>query len=168
MKERGGKKRTYRYHTFGVVVQIFQQHLTQRKHLAPTTRSPRLIFIVIIPHPHPIFLTRHKASLLFQPAQQPPDLAHHLPVRNPIGEPLLDHNRPVEDEFIPAVAPLADAHRVPDDAVVVHAEGEQTVAELLRGDEIGRRRVEGEERVAQRGEGGRGCYAALGDLVQDA
>lgn len=51
---------------------------------------------------------------------------------------------------------------------MVDAEGEEAIAELLGGDEIGGCGVEGEEGRAEGGERGGGCDAAFGDLVEDA
>ena len=124
--------------------------------------------MVVVPYAHPVLLTTDEAALLFQPAQQPADFAHYLAVRDPVRQPLLHDDGPVEDELIPAISPLANAYRVPNYAVVVDAKGQQLVAELLRRDEVGRRRVEGKERCAERGQRRRGRYAALGHLVEHA
>ena len=51
---------------------------------------------------------------------------------------------------------------------MAHAEGEQAVAELLGGYQVGGSGVEGEEGVAEGGGGGGRRYAAFGDLVEDA
>jgi len=155
-------------HTLGVIIQILQQHLTQGEDLTPTPHPPRPILAVVFPNSHAILLPTDKAALLFQTSQQPPDLCYHLPVHNPIRQPLLHDNRPVEDELISRVSAFADADGISDDAVVVDAKGEEAVAELLGRDEVRSSGVEGEERGAQSGGRGGRRYAALGDLVEDA
>lgn len=68
---------------------------------------------------------------------------------------------------MPFVFLAPDADGVADDAVVVCAEGEEAVAELLRWDEVGFNGFEVEEGGREGGGGCRGCYAAIGYLVED-
>lgn len=124
--------------------------------------------------PHALFLPTQESTLLLQSPQQPSQLAHHLAITCPILLSLTHHNRKIENEFIPTVALPLDAYRVADDAVVVNAEGEEAVAELLIRNEVLGYGLEVEEgwRVGGRIVSGgfvRTRNDAIGrDLVEDA
>lgn len=162
---------TDRDHALGIVVQILQHHLTHRIHLAPVFAHR-----VGIPAPcpslvrlqHILLLPTQKPSLLLQPPQQTPHLPRNLSIRRPIHNSLVNDKCEVENVLIPAILPLTHAHRVPNDAMMVRTEGDEAVAELLRGDDIRRDGVEVEQRRSKRGGRCRRRYASLGDLVQDS
>ena len=169
-------KLTNRYHTLRVVVKIFQHHLAKRVDLTSTSHpktantiiSPVVRTSTSIVIPNPLFLPTQEPSLLLQAPQQPPQLPHHLAIARPITLILPKHNREVEYKLIPTVFPLANTDRIANDAVVVNAEGEEPVAELLGWDEKLRYRGERKQRRGERGGQGGGRDRARGDLVEDA
>lgn len=149
---------TDRNHALSIIVQVLKHHLTQRIHFTSTPDPKRTYALLAntrssIPLiiPHALLLSTQKTPLLFQPTKQAPHFPHDLAIARPVRLVLANHESEVEHEFIAAVLALADAHGVPDDAVVVGAEGDQAIAELLGGDEIRGDRGEGEQRLGQRG-----------------
>lgn len=166
-------ERTDRNHALSIVIQILKHHLTKCIHLTtPRNPAPLLCTMhsqpIVLPNPHTFLLSTQKPTLLLQPPKQPSQLPHHFSIRNPIRDRILHYYCKVKYKLIATVFPLANADRVADDAVVICAEGEEAVAELLGRDEVGGYGFEGEEGLGESGGGEGRCYAALGDLVEDA
>ena len=168
---------TNRYHALRVIVDVFQHHLTEGVNLTSTTDAKAAnTIIATFPHmdlttiilPKPLLFSTQKAALLLQAPQQPSQLPHHLAVARPIPFVLAYHDGEVEYKLISAVFPLANADRVANDAVVVDAKSEETVAKLLGRDEKLRNGCKGEEGRGERGGTRGGCYGAGRDLVEDA
>lgn len=134
------------YHALGIVVEILEHHFTKSIYLAATaysetTRVHTVVYAAssytkshVLVYAQGILFFAQKPALLFQSSQQPAQLPHHLTVARPVSLILTYYDGEIEDELVPLVLLLFfDANRVANNAVVVDAASDKSVAELLSG-----------------------------------
>lgn len=136
-------------HAFGIVVEVFQHHFAQRVDLAATAHSksstaytvvhttssyPKSHILIV---PNTLLFFTQKATLFFQPSQQPPKLPDNLAITRPISLIFANHDSKIKYEFVPFIFfLLLYADGIANDAVMVDAARKQAVAELLSGNEV--------------------------------
>lgn len=128
---------TDRDHALAVVVQVFHDHLTNVTYI-------HLSFSPLLSRP------RQPPTLLLASSEQPRDLPHHAQVTAKLHV-LIQHDGKIEDELVSRIARRrADAHRMPEDAMVREGNGDQTGREGLSRDEEGEQGVKVEQRLRGR------------------
>lgn len=141
---------TYWYHTLAVVVEVFENHLAEGVDLA--------LWIGRV--------LREDAALLLEAAEEAGQLAHDALVATRVDI-LVEDKGKVEDELVALVLVRVDyTDGIADNALMVYADGEELVAELLSRDDVVGDAGEVEEWCLRNGGCG-GDDGAVWDLVEN-